>query len=100
MALTVPTIGSVGRSSRLTPDCSKGSSSPRCPSLGSGATHPPWVARDLTDGGVANGSGGGSMAKALGLMHAVRWDYRQDEVGLRVGSDIRRHIGHKEPPRS
>jgi hypothetical protein len=38
------------------------------------------------------------MAKALGLMHAMGWDYRQAEGNLWVASDIRRQIGLEEAP--
>lgn len=38
------------------------------------------------------------MAKALGLMHAMGWDYRQAEGNLWVASDIRRQIGLKQAP--
>jgi|HubBroStandDraft_4_1064222.scaffolds.fasta_scaffold140319_3 hypothetical protein len=38
------------------------------------------------------------MAKALGLMHAMGWDYRQAEGNLWVASDIRRQIGLKDAP--
>ena len=36
------------------------------------------------------------MAKAIGLMHAMGWNYRQAEGELWVASDIRRQIGLKE----
>jgi hypothetical protein len=39
-----------------------------------------------------------SMAKALGLMHAMGWDYRQAEGTLWVASDLRRQIGFEEAP--
>jgi hypothetical protein len=38
------------------------------------------------------------MAKALGLMHAMGWDYRQAEGNLWVASDIRRQIGLEAAP--
>jgi hypothetical protein len=38
------------------------------------------------------------MAKALGLMHAMGWDYRQAEGTLWIASDIRREIGLEEAP--
>jgi hypothetical protein len=38
------------------------------------------------------------MAKAIGLMHAMGWDYRQAEGELWVASDIRRQIGLEEAP--
>ncbi len=38
------------------------------------------------------------MAKALGLMHAMGWDYRQAEGNLWVASDLRRQIGLEEAP--
>ena len=38
------------------------------------------------------------MVKALGLMDAMGWDYRQAEGELWVASDIRRQIGRKEAP--
>jgi len=38
------------------------------------------------------------MAKALGLMHAMGWDYRQAEGNLWVASDIRQQIGLPEAP--
>lgn len=38
------------------------------------------------------------MAKALGLMHAMGWDYRQAEGELWVASDIRRQIGLETAP--
>ncbi len=38
------------------------------------------------------------MAKALGLMDAMGWDYRQAEGELWVASDIHRQIGLKEAP--
>jgi hypothetical protein len=40
------------------------------------------------------------MAKSLGLMHAMGWDYRQAEGNLWVASDIRRQIGLEEAPRA
>jgi len=38
------------------------------------------------------------MVKALGLMHALGWDYRQAEGNLWVASDLRRQIGLAEAP--
>jgi hypothetical protein len=38
------------------------------------------------------------MAKALGLMHAMGWDYRQAEGTLWVASDLRRQMGLEEAP--
>src|SRR5580658_4900360 len=38
------------------------------------------------------------MAKALGLMHAMGWDYRQAEGTLWVASDLRRQMGLDEAP--
>lgn len=38
------------------------------------------------------------MAKALGLMHAMGWDYRQAEGTLWVASDLRRQMGLTDSP--
>ncbi len=36
------------------------------------------------------------MAKALGRMHSMGWDYRPAEGNLRVALDLRRPIGRRE----